>query len=103
MPGLAAKAIIDMLIVVEDDLHFFEPHAGAISACLDLREQLRRSPEDRELCDHEARTRALLDATSDWQRVATDNGVAASELPRFTDTFEGLRGPLERLTAATAS
>lgn len=78
------KAIIDMLIVVEDvsdeasfvtplmeggfvlrvrepdhrmmrtperdaHLHFFEPHADAISACLDLREQLRRSPEDREL------------------------------------------------------
>jgi serine/threonine-protein kinase HipA len=43
--------------------------------------------------------REVLDATSDWQRVATDNGVATSELPRFTDTFEGLRGPLERLTA----
>ena len=43
--------------------------------------------------------REVLDATSDWQRVATNNGVAASELSRFTDTFEGLRGLLERLTA----
>lgn len=40
----------------------------------------------------------VLDATSDWRRVASDNGVAASELPRFTDTFEGLRDQLERLT-----
>jgi serine/threonine-protein kinase HipA len=43
--------------------------------------------------------REVLDATSDWKRVATNNGVAAGELSRFTDTFEGLRLPLERLAA----
>lgn len=43
--------------------------------------------------------REVLDATSDWRHVATSNGVAASELPRFAGTFEGLRGPLERLAA----
>ncbi|MEJ7707787.1 MAG: HipA domain-containing protein [Nocardioidaceae bacterium] len=40
----------------------------------------------------------VLDATSEWQRVATDNGVAPGELSRFADVFEGQREPLERLT-----
>ncbi|WP_405061434.1 type II toxin-antitoxin system HipA family toxin [Kribbella sp. NBC_01505] len=41
--------------------------------------------------------RDVLDATADWQRVATGNGIAKSQLPRFHDAFEGVRKPLGEL------
>lgn len=41
--------------------------------------------------------REVLVATADWKLVATGNGVPASELSRFTDSFEGMREGLERL------
>jgi serine/threonine-protein kinase HipA len=39
----------------------------------------------------------VLDATSDWRRVATENGVPSRELSDFADAFEGLLTPLSRL------
>jgi serine/threonine-protein kinase HipA len=39
----------------------------------------------------------VLDATSDWRHVATENGVPNRELSDFADAFEGLLTPLSRL------
>ena len=98
VPGLAAKPIIDMLIVVDDvenednfvppmesaglvlrvrepghrmmrtptkdaHLHFYEPSAQAIRDYLDLRDWLRRHPDDREA--YETVKRAL--AGQHWE------------------------------------
>lgn len=41
--------------------------------------------------------REVLDATADWQRVATGNGVPKRELSRFHEAFEGARRPLSEL------
>jgi serine/threonine-protein kinase HipA len=41
--------------------------------------------------------REVLDATSGWRQVATDNGISPGGLARFADAFEGMREPLERL------
>ncbi|MFC9690311.1 type II toxin-antitoxin system HipA family toxin [Kribbella sp. NPDC056951] len=41
--------------------------------------------------------REVLDATADWQRVATGNGVPKRELSRFQEAFEAARSPLSEL------
>ncbi|WP_152360330.1 type II toxin-antitoxin system HipA family toxin [Microlunatus speluncae] len=51
------------------------------------------------LSDAESRAilRAVLEGTKGWREVALSNNVPATELPRFVQTFDGLREPLKRL------
>lgn len=41
--------------------------------------------------------RDVLDATADWQQVASGNGISKRDFPRFEEAFEGLRKPLSDL------
>lgn len=43
--------------------------------------------------------REVLDGITGWREVAVGNGVPTAELSRFAAALEGLRAPLERLTA----
>lgn len=47
--------------------------------------------------------REVSDATADWRKVASGNGIAESELNRFDGAFEGLRDAVAVVTAELAT
>lgn len=58
-----------------------------------------------DLTDSDAKRvlRDVSDATADWRKVASANGIDESELSRFAGAFEGLRDAMAGLTSGLAT